>query len=796
MAEEDKLVNVVLKYRQEGADQVARSSDASAKNASASFEQMRANFSKMTEDQVKSWEKVPVKYNAGIDQMRANFNKLTEEQLRNWEKIGKAADAGQGTGGGGKGPASPGGPLDPEGPRKFNTELNQTQQKLQQLKNTAENISQVGSFATALGGVLTAGIVANANNYVKTMGTINESSAEWLGYQEDIKQSNLEIGQVTTQALLPAMKAAAEFSNDIAQLVKEHPWLIQAATYAGGAMLAIGAASTVIAQITRAVASVGLIITKIEAAQAKQLELNAMGGFGGGEYGPGGGGGGLAGTLSTVTLMATSVIIGAEIGAAIGNWLGEIIYGAAYQKQGLDDALVTFTKIVQLPWKLVEAEIAKLPPELAKAGVSIVEFLATILTAGTYNGAKAIQEGMEKGGAEQEAEQSALISEQEVQSFISFQKQIAAAEQTYGQQRLDIVRQFEQQKADATAAYEAQRADIIKQYESQIAQVTANYEAQRLQAIENYESQVAKATANYLQSQERAQAAFELAQKRAAEQHAKEMQRMEEDHNSRILDLAGQRDALGIVKENQAYEEKRSRAEEDYRLQEQQREEDFRIAEQQRQEDYEQQLAELKENFDKQQAAAKEAHDKQLAEMAAQEKERLAKLDEQHKVEMQKLDEQEKAKLTKLKDAYDKQIEQIQTAFIDRLRALDATILGDTAAFEGYMQQQAQEFQQWLNDFKAAQQTGTPSTGAPETGVVSLGAGGGSGVGSMSDLIPRASRMGMIPAFLASKEGAMGGPRSLHVTVQSRSLTLSEMKQQIDSSLNQKLSDLLPAFGV
>lgn len=794
MADDDKLINVIVKYAQTGAEQVAKTSEELTAKELKAWKEANKEAVDLAGIRAKAWEAGQEKIRKAseatvksdedaLKKMRENFNNLTEDQLRAWDKL-KPANGVIGD------PSTPtpssGSPLDPEIPKRYNAELTQTQMKFQQLKQSAAEFGQVAGTLTVVGGVLTGGLVASANNYVQTMGTITKASAEWLGYQEDIKDANLEIGKEATTALLPAYKAAAEFMKNIAAVVGANPWIVQAALYAGGAATAIGAAGAVISQIAKVMADMGLLLAKMEASKAANLVPNPQGGFGGLEYGPGGPAGGSSmSSLGTVTLMATSVIIGAEIGAAIGNWLGQIIYGEAYEKQGLDDAFVTLAKIVQLPWKMLEAEIAKLPPSLAKAGIAFVELMATILTAGTYNGAKYVTEKSAEIDEQAAANEAEQITMQEVQAFEGFQKQMASIEENYDAQRLAIITQYEQQAVAATEQYEAQRDQIIKNYEAQVAQVTENYAKQRAQAVENYEAQVAQVTEAHRQSSERAQAAFELASKRAAEAHAKEMQRMAEDHNSRILDLAGQRDALGIVKENQAYEKQRSRAEEAYQTQQQQRQEDFEIQQQQREEDFQRQLEEMKANFEKQDAQAKEAHAAQLAQLAAQEKERLAQLDEQHKVQMKKLEEQEEERLAKLKEAYDKQIEQIQTAFVDRLRALDATILGDTAAFEAHMQQQAIEFQAWLNNFKASQSS--TSTGTTPPGTVN-GADPSSIVSAS-----QAKSNSMIPSFTGQR--ASSGARSLHVTVQSRSLSIAEIKDQINSSLDMKLSELLPAFG-
>ncbi len=813
---DDKLINVIVKYVVQGDDKAQTSSKKTKENFMRDMNEMLTAFQKLRTEGIRTWDDLA----KNLDKL--DLSKVSEEfkqpfleaasTIANYEALYQQAN-----------PGKSGGPLDPQTPRKFGAEIQTVEQGLQKLKSTARDMGEVGSFLAISGGLITGPALLNASNYVKTLGEITPLTAEWLTYQRSVEQSNLRIGETTTQALLPAYRMTAEFMEKVAGVVQQNPWLVQAAVYAGGAMVAIGGTMRVVSEITKVVAEIGLLLARLELNQAKAT-ANQFGGYGGGEYLPGGAGsaaGSALGAIGTVTLIATSVIIGAELGEALGNYLGKTIYGDSYQEQNVGDALVTLMRIFQLPWALLASLLEKIDPSLKGVAQGLMDVLNNIQGfVGKLTGASEYKN--KEAESSPLLEQNEMITQQMVEAYISFQKQINAAQENYSAQRKEIIEQYESQIADSTARYQSQRADIINSYNEQSRRASENFARSQAQALEAYERQRAEIISSAQEAEAKAVSAYQTSSQRAAQAHRLELQRMEQDHNSRMWEAAANRDALALVKESESYNTERSRKEEDFRIQEAQRREDFQRQIAEIRANAQQQLAELKANHERQRAEQRAEFERQQAEAQAQLQKNLARLDESHKRELEKLAQQEKEKLKKLDEGYKKQVDQIQTAFIDRLRSLDAAILGDTQAFTRYMQEQAIQFQNWLNQFKAQANSQLPSATSSNSNAIGIQVNRGRQYGGYASFMgpgetgenefvmshettkmaealvgARLNQANLIQGIMAGKNISGGSAsRSVQIIVQSRNLTLSEIRAQVDQVFNQRLSDLLPAFGV
>lgn len=798
MADEDKLINVVVKYSQLNSDEVASTSAKSKFAVLSDVQGMKEAFSKLSTEQIKGWEAVGTSSKTTLDKMKADFNKLTEDQLKNFAKLKPA----MGVISEGKSPGAPGGPLDPEIPKRFNQALVQTNEEFQGLRQTAQQVGQIGNMLAITGAAITGPLMLSANSYVKTLGVITDESAEWVGHTEAIKRSNLEIGQVATQAMLPAMKLSAEFMERIAFVVQQHPWLIQGAAVAGGAMAVIGAGTRIISEVLRVVSSMSGLMARLEASQIRQaamLAANSAGGVGSSEYLPGGAGS-LAGsqakalgTLGTITLMAGSVILGAEIGSIIGNAIAKLIYGEDYKRQTVGDAFMTAVKMNEIALLTFVNVLAKANPALTDFANGVIAFVNKVNnTLGGIVGSSEVET----------QDQSQIVSQQAVQAFMTFQSALLSAEESYGQQRSDIIEQTEKQIADLTERYEAQRVETVRNFGQQMAQSMASFARQQSRALEEFELASTQANKVFRETEQRAEEEFRKSEIQSRQAHQQDLQRLEQQHNARKGDLAAARDALGLVKENQAYAQAREEKNQDFQISQRQRRQEFQQQQAERRADFILQQAEAKANFDRQREIAQEDHARQLVEQRRQFSQRLAQLDSNHKAETQKLEEQEKEKLRKLTESYQKQVQLIQTAFVDRLRALDAAILGDTKAFNEHMKAQALAFQKWLDAFKKDITPGTFAgshqyggyatfSGPGETGRPEFVLSGSTTQLAESFMGTRLNQANLLSSLMGSSSGGKSN-RTLQVTVQSRNLTMSEIRTQIDSALTQRLGELLP----
>jgi hypothetical protein len=770
MADEDKLINVIVRYSTQGAKEAADSYTLTGKAADTFYKQQHATWDKLGKD----------------------FEDFQNGYKASGEKIKKTT-------------------------KEFGDEVKKTETNFRELKSISRDLGQIGTTLAIGGGLLTGGIVAEANNYVQTMGSINKYSAEWLGYQNQIKNSNLEIGQVATQALLPAMKAAAELMQKVAEIARENPWLVQGALTVGGIMTALGLATKTIADLSKVVSEVGLLAGKFGIGKS----INKYGGVGNAEYLPGGPGPGQSAlgkagqAVGAVTLIASSVIIGAELGNMLGNAIAKLFDKDA-KDQSMGETLLGGARI----FETIDLLILK--------GLRDLGLISDDTTKKIHDLIRSIDNWEQeilgvKAAQDQAKAQQEQITQSEVQAYIGYQKQMAQAEKQYDQQRVDIVKQTEKEMADATAQYQEQRRDIISNGEEQYSRIYRDYLDQQEQGERTFRDQQEKEQKSYQDQVSKSNRDFAKQQKEESQKHAQEMKQLDAEHNAKMNDLAAARDALGLVKEQESYQREKNQKNEEYTTQRRQE-----------QQQHAQQLADQKVAFEQQRADQIAAYEKQreeqraafarsAADQASQEQEQLTKLDASHKQQMDKLQQGEKEKLSKLQQAYNDQVNQIQSAFVDRLRSLDSAILGDTKKFNEYMQNQAAEFQKWLDNYKSTHsdsttvtKTGTTggatATYAPhyETGYAPFGQytlgdrpGGGKGDdefvmgGNLTKFAEsivggRITQQNLAAMMIGARNGgSQGSGRNLTVNVQSRSLSMSEIRREIDGALDMKLGRLL-----
>ena len=238
-----------------------------------------------------------------------------------------------------------------------------------------------------------------------------------------------------------------------------------------------------------------------------------------------------------------------------------------------------------------------------------------------------------------------------------------------------------------------------------------------------------------------------------------------------------------MVKEDEHYKQQVDNANAQYKLQQQQAAQA-----------YANQLADAAQAYADQQAAAQQAYQNQLADAQSQEAKQLAALDAAHAAEMAKLQQQEADKLKQLDDAYKKQTDDLKKNFLQVMQKMfhDAGvyILDNNASMEAGGEADLAAFKKWIlanevNPPTTAPNT-APNTPPPNSSNEMFHSGGSEGnFGSAS-----------IAGALASRESFFGyGGQNLNMTINGRSLTLREVRFEIDNALDSKLSELIPAFG-
>ena len=201
--------------------------------------------------------------------------------------------------------------------------------RVNEMRESMEKLQQVGTTLATTGAAILAPFVASASKYVQVAGKAEKESSKWLDSTSRLEESQLRLGRATASILNPALEKTATIAERMVSAVERNPQILQAVMALGGGLVGVGAMLTVVSQVGRMIANM----------QALSMQ---------------GGAAGVAGkagmALGQVTLLATSVIIGAEVGALIGNAIAEKIYGPGYKQQSIADAIITALKAFSTPF--------------------------------------------------------------------------------------------------------------------------------------------------------------------------------------------------------------------------------------------------------------------------------------------------------------------------------------------------------------------------------------------------------------------------------------------------------------
>jgi len=185
---------------------------------------------------------------------------------------------------------------------------------------------------------------------------------------------------------------------------------------------------------------------------------------------------------------------------------------------------------------------------------------------------------------------------------------------------------------------------------------------------------------------------YQIDVQRAEEDHQRRMRSLRIDHEERLQELIEERDALGIIREQRAYERQRQEEEENYRIQAARRSEDFA-----------RQIQELDEQFALQRQRRLGEFRAQMADLAKQHQQRMLQLRAQYVEELRQLNEQQRKRLEQFDRQYKNELQQLYNAEQNRLFILRALALNDqailqkagmdlTASYRAWLEQQVKGF--------------------------------------------------------------------------------------------------------
>ena len=481
------------------------------------------------------------------------------------------------------------------------------------MREAGEKMASVGNMLTGIGASISTPIMGALRTYLVN-NPLDETSRRWMAAQEEIQKSYQRIGTVAADELLPAIEAAADLVDSLADFVEKNPELIKAALVVAGGFQLVG--------------------TGLQLAGAAKMLTGTTAILTGGKLG---------GTLAAggkvaagfLTSAGGAVLGGVGLGLAGYQALAHSEYG---RKTGLADLGQYASVAAYGVGSLFSEETAK-KWFLAMGEMTGAIEKQTEVIRKNADAVKPTIEQLTMFGAAQDATAARIEFERKAE-----------------QERTDIVREQGEARALLEMEYETRRAIALAEFAKNESRIEADHYAQRTKFAQQYNIEM----------------------QRMEEDHQREMRRKAQEHNARIDDLVASRDALGIVKEQQAYERERRQAESDYELQARRRNQDFA-----------RQIAEMEQNFAAQRARRQE-------DMAA----RLAEMDRQHAAEVAKNAEHTEAILKQLDERNAKELAQLRDAETKRWQLLtDIAIHGLTQAQRQEMELTRRyliEYQNWL----------------------------------------------------------------------------------------------------
>lgn len=184
----------------------------------------------------------------------------------------------------------------------------------------------------------------------------------------------------------------------------------------------------------------------------------------------------------------------------------------------------------------------------------------------------------------------------------------------------------EQRAVDLYLEYLGKLTDETESYGDRLGDLATDLAKDLKKLDADYYSDASKERLDFNESQAEQQEKQNRDREKRARDHAIKMQQMEQDHTMRVIDLVGKRDALGLVKEDRAYELKRSRAEADFARSEGDTTTNFKREQEKRAVEFERRQEEKRTEWQAERIARQEEYEEQKAEAFAEHQEALARL--------------------------------------------------------------------------------------------------------------------------------------------------------------------------
>lgn len=536
---------------------------------------------------------------------------------------------------------------------------------LYNLRDIGEKLNQIGMGMQNAGNALLSPLQNAMAAYMEQQAAIKEAGGQmsksakaYLDAQKQMQQAYVRIGAIATDKLVPVIEKAANLLTKFADFLEQHPELVTAIAGLGVGLVGLGKVVSLAGQVS--------------------MIAGTLQGLGVGGAIPGGAAGTAALGTTAATAGSAALLVAAPIvGANIAKYVGNAFQRAMGQEESSwSDIGNTAKQTVMLPSKLALLGLVNLGIVSEETGAKINNFQNELWNFG--DAAKEAAPATEKTAEE------LLAAAEAAKQRAEAEQQLAKAYEDFKNQEMEALRQYEQSKTKITENANRAALDAQRSHTQSLAKIEEDYAKQRESLLGNFQKEETRSAREYQIS--RAQAIRDGGEEiqRIEKDHQKRLAELAQGHNERMGDLIANRDALGIVKENQAYEKSR---------QDEERNANEEIA--QRRRDIAQRLRDMAQAYALERQQRAQELQQSLAEAAANHAQQKQEEQKRFAEEERKRKEDTARQLRELNTQYQEESRRRRDAFLRSIRDLDSALNGETNRKRQYyalMLKDAEEF--------------------------------------------------------------------------------------------------------
>lgn len=596
---------------------------------------------------------------------------------------------------------------------KSNLRLAKMSDGLREVSQGAQKAGKAFQGIFVAGTAITGGIFAAAQRYVSSAKEATETTRAWSRETLEVTKAQERIGEVLAQESLPLLKKAADLASAAADFVEQNPEVVQAALKTGLVLAGLGAVGVAVTKGIKLVADASQIAVAaqqvlagkmMQEAATKQLAAAGAGKLGGGGALGTAAGGGVLATLGTIAATLAAIAGGVAIGGLGYDQYAKATGGARLNTMATGGAYVAGQALGSVAQKF------GMSPEEAERKALVFAGLIGKLTGAIDEASPLWQKAaaaVKQAATEIEGAANKLSGSQ-------FEEQIVKA-----------FTQMREQEIEAAKQYEAQRSQIIQQANRQIQEIARSHGMAMVDIQRNYSKQVESITANYQKSGQQSEANY--AEQRAQvvrdggvaiqeieKNHQEELRRLTEEHNARVEDLVGRRDALGLIREMRAFDKSKGEAERNANQEIASRRRDLAVR-----------LSDMARQHAQERALRLTEYKDQLKQAAQQASDSMMQQNQQYAEQMRRAQQAKADSLRELDARYREESQRRRSAFVAYVKDLDASLLNEQNQKRRYYATMLKDAEAFL----AAYRTRMPSGGNAGAGLPVKDTGGYAGKG-------------------------------------------------------------------